>query len=201
MNELMERTAKALGQNGFTVEVFSTGREAAERVCACIAPEESVGTGGSMTIKELGLCQVLQAKGCTMYSHWLTPDDPKVQHKALLADAYLASSNAVTVHGQLVNVDGTGNRVAAMTFGPKRVYLIVGSNKLVDGGVPAAIARIKREACPRNARRLGKNTPCATGGCDAVRCEKGMCNVTSVLDHPTSGHEIMVLLTEEPLGY
>ena len=85
-----------------------------------------MGIGGSMTVKELGLADKLKAAGHTIYWHWL-PDAPKDVHaKAQYADAYLCSSNAVTAEGQLVNIDGTGNRVASMFFGPKEVFILVG---------------------------------------------------------------------------
>lgn len=202
MNELMKRTAEALRKNGFTVEMFSTGREAADDVLSHIAPGETVGMGGSMTVKELGLYDALGARGQTVFSHWLKPGDRQVYAEAARADVYLASSNAVTTQGQLVNIDRTGNRVAAMLYGPGRVYLLVGCNKLVDGGVPAAIARIRREACPKNARRLGLTTPCAAkGSCNAAVCENSMCGAVCVLEHPTSGHDMTVILIGEPLGY
>lgn len=201
MTDLIKRTCEALKANGFTVEMFATGKEAADFVLRQIAPGETVGIGGSVTIRELGLGESLLEKGHTVYSHWFTPGDSNVYLNAGRADVYLCSSNAVTATGQLVNIDGTGNRVAAMIYGPKRVFMIVGRNKLVDGGIPSAIARIKREACPKNARRLGRNTPCADAGCDVSKCQKGMCNVTSVLEHPTGAHPIIVVLVEEELGY
>ncbi len=202
MNELLDRTAGALRRNGFAVEIFATAREAADYVLSQVAEGETVGIGGSMTIRALGVGEKLRDAGHTVYWHWFTPGDPETLRSANRADVYLASSNAVTSQGQLVNIDRTGNRVAAMIYGPKRVYLVCGSNKLVDGGVPAAIARIKEVACPQNARRLGEQTSCALQGrCDAANCEKSMCNATAVLAHPTGGHPMTVILVEEEIGY
>ena len=116
---------------------------------------------------------------------------------------YLASANAVTADGQLVNTDGTCNRVAAMIQGPQTVILAVGLNKLVDGGVNTAIGRIKREACPKNAVRLGLHTPCArTGKCNESACsEDCMCNTTTIMHHPARDKRVIVVLIGQALGY
>lgn len=202
MNGMMERTAEALRRNGFQAETFQTAREGADYIFAQVKAGETVGIGGSVTIRETGLGERLRDAGHEVFWHWFAPGDPETLRRALLADVYLASSNAVTSQGQLVNIDGTGNRVAAMIYGPRRVYLLVGSNKLVDGGVPSAIARIKEVACPLNARRLNKRTSCAlTGCCDAANCERSMCNATAVMAHPTGGHPVTVVLVEEEIGY
>lgn len=202
MTELMTRSALALRKNGFQVETFETAQEGADYIFAQVQAGETVGIGGSVTIRETGLGERLRDAGHDVFWHWFTPGDPETLRRALLADVYLASSNAVTSQGQLVNIDGTGNRVAAMIYGPKRVYLLVGRNKLVDGGTPSAIARIKEVACPLNARRLNKQTSCAqTGRCDAANCEKSMCNATAVMTHPTGGHPITVVLVDEEIGY
>lgn len=202
MTEPMTRAAEALRKNGFDVEIFATGREAAAYVHAQIKAGETVGVGGSVTIQTLGVAEQLRAEGHAVYWHWFQPGDPQVLRNAQCADVYLASSNAVTTQGQLVNIDGTGNRVAAMLYGPGRVYLVCGSNKVVEGGVPAAVARIKAVACPLNARRLGKQTSCALEGhCNAAHCERSMCNATVTLSHPTGGHPITVVLVEETIGY
>ena len=199
--EVLRQYHDALVARRFDCQVFATGKEAAEWVLAQIPEGAVIGVGGSVTIRDLGIADALRDKGHTVHWHWYVPG-PVTLHKANNADVYLASSNAITKDGLLVNIDGTGNRVAAMAYGPGRVILVVGSNKLVDGGVPQAIARIKREACPPNARRLHMQTSCAlTDRCDAAHCEKGMCNVTSVMDHPTHGHPMTIVLVDEPLGY
>ena len=127
---------------------------------------------------------------------------PEVFARAANADVYLASSNAVTEDGCLIIIDGTGNRVGAMIAGPKQVILVIGANKLVRGSIPQGLARVKAEACPQNARRLGKDSPCAlTGKCDAARCEKSMCNVTSIIERPLGGNKITIVLVDEALGY
>ena len=120
----------------------------------------------------------------------------------LTCDLFLTSANALTADGRLVNVDGNGNRVAASIFGPKRVVFVVGRNKIVDGGIDAAIDRIKREACPPNCRRLNKKTPCAaTGVCADCSSPDRICSVTVVMDRRPSRTDVQVLLVDEDLGY
>ncbi|HHW91522.1 MAG TPA: LUD domain-containing protein, partial [Firmicutes bacterium] len=114
---------------------------------------------------------------------------------------YLASSNALTEDGRLVNIDGTGNRVMGMVYGPRRVILVVGSNKLA-GSLEAALERIHREACPPNARRLKLQTPCAaTGECNDCSSPDRMCKVTTIIEGKPGATDLEVILVGEKLGY
>lgn len=204
MTELMQQTAAALEAHGFEVYTVSTAAEAKAKALSLIQPGWSIGVGGSMTVRELGLAEALEAAGHKVWWHWSSPEEKAVVwENARRADVYLASANAVTKAGQLVNIDGTGNRVAAMIQGPAAVLAIVGSNKLVDGGLTAAIARIKREACPPNARRLGLNTPCAaTGHCNEAACgDDCMCHATTIVTRPLRAQRHIVILVEEAMGY
>ncbi len=203
MTTLMTNTIYALVRKGFTVHHAATKAEAASIVMGLIPEGASVGFGGSVTVRDMGLYATLKEQGHPVYWHWEN-DEPKpdVFVRAANADVYLTSSNAITADGCLVNIDGTGNRVGAMIAGPKQVIVIAGSNKLVAGGVPQGIARIKSVACPLNARRLGKDSPCAlTGKCDAAHCECSMCNVTSIIERPVGGHKITIILMDEEMGY
>lgn len=201
MTDLMTTVSAALTRRGFTVHHAATKAEAAQRVLSLIPEGASVGAGGSMTIRELGVAEALQSAGHQVHWHWLA-EGPAAFPAAHGADVYLASANAVTRDGQLVNIDGTGNRVAAMIHGPKMVIAVVGENKLVDGGYPAALARIKREACPPNARRLGLPFPCGqTGQCNPAECPGGFCNIITIQEHPTGKRPYHVVLVEEALGY
>ncbi len=201
MTDLMTTIATNLEKRGFTVRHAATKAEAARIVCQLIPEGASVGVGGSMTIRELQLAETLAASGHPVHWHWLG-DGPAAFPPAREADVYLASANAVTREGLLVNIDGTGNRVASMIHGPKQVIAVIGVNKLVDGGYPQALARIKREACPPNARRLGLGTPCGvTGRCDPDVCQGGMCNVITIQEHPTGKRPYTVVLVEENMGY
>lgn len=204
MNELMQTAAENLRANGFEVYTVATAQEAKEQALALIQPGWSAGVGGSMTIRQLGLTEALEAAGHKVWWHWTSPEEkPVVWRNARNADVYLASANAVTRAGQLVNIDGTGNRVASMIHGPAMVLTVVGSQKIVEGGLTAAIARIKREACPPNASRLGLDTPCAkTGKCNEPNCgDDCMCRAISMTNRPLRGQRYVVILVEEPIGY
>ena len=203
MNTLMTNTIYALVRKGFTVHHAATQAEAASTVLQLISPGASVGFGGSVTIRDMGLFETLQEKGHPVHWHW-KDTEPKADafSGAAAADVYLTSSNAITADGCLVNIDGTGNRVGAMIAGPKQVIVVAGANKLVDGGIPQALQRIKTVSCPRNARRLGLDTPCARENrCDAASCGRSMCSVTSIIERPLGGHPITVVLVDEEMGY
>ena len=203
MTTLMANTLYALTRKGFIVHHAATLAQAKSIVLKLIPGDASVGFGGSITVREMDLYEDLKAAGHPVYWHWQNDvPKPEVFARAAAADVYLASTNAITADGCLVNIDGTGNRVGAMIAGPGQVIIIAGVNKLVNGGIPQAIARIKAIACPQNARRLGLHTPCGLDGkCDAARCEKGMCNVTSIIDKPVGGHPITIVLVDEEAGY
>ena len=201
MTDLTITVAAARAKRGFIVHHTATKAEAAQLVLSLIPEGASVGAGGSMTIRELGLAENLQTAGHPVHWHWLDAGASAFP-AAHAADVYLCSANAVTRDGQLVNIDGTGNRVAAMIHGPKQVIAVVGVNKLMDGGYPQALARIKREACPPNARRLNLPLPCGqTGRCDPEACPGGFCNVITIQEHPTGKRPYAVVLVDEALGY
>lgn len=200
------RVIAHLTRRGFIAQ-YLTPEQAVQYVLDHIAPEQPVGIGGSMTIRQLELDRRLSERGNPVYWHWLAAPEqrPQVLRKARDAGAYLCSVNALLEDGRMFNIDGNGNRVAASFFGPRQVFLIAGINKLVAGGREEAIARIKREACPANARRLGLDTPCArTGSCTPQGecfCEDRMCKTTVELSYCSPGHEVHVLLVDRPLGY
>lgn len=205
MQELMLQVTEALAKRGFAVQTVETADEARALLLSLIPSGASVGIGGSMTLKNMDIEAALTRQGHDVYWHWSATPETRAQvtAQALNADVYLASTNAVTRQGELVNIDGTGNRVTGMYYGPKKVFLVIGKQKLVDGGVAAAFARIKKQACPPNAKRLGLNTPCAhTGLCNPDNCgDDCMCRVTTILTHPTRGREVTIILVNEELGY
>ena len=187
--EDLERTAEALRRRGFDAVCCATRAAAAAYVMALAEDAATVGQGGSMTLKELGLPEALAAAG-------------KAPARRADVDLFLLSANALIRDGRLVNVDGNGNRVAASINGPRRVCYVVGRNKLVAGGVDDALARVKRCACPPNCRRLGKKTPCAaTGVCADCDSPDRICKVTVVFDRRPTGVACTVVLVDEDLGY
>ena len=193
---------RSLSARRFLPEVFDTAEEAKAAVLRIVG-DRSVGIGGSATVRDMHLAEALQANGNQVYWHWLVAKEAKqaARDKALNADVYMSSSNALTMDGRLVNIDGTGNRAAGLIYGPHEVVVIVGRNKIVNG-LDEAIERIKRNTCPTNARRLGLDTPCAkTGKCFDCRTAARMCNVTFILEAPTRPVKAFhVLLVKENLG-
>ena len=186
----LEEVKKALVKRGFKAEVFATGKDAADFAMTRVAAAGNVGWGGSETVKEIGLRDRVVESGKEIRDHRTD------------CDLFLLSANALTADGRIVNIDGNGNRVAASIFGPKEVVFIVGRNKIVEGGLDDAIARIKRCACPPNCRRLGKKTPCAaTGACADCDSPDRICKVTVVHERPPTHTPTFVLLVDEDLGY
>jgi L-lactate utilization protein LutB len=202
MQEL-ERIASVLTRNRFNVQVARTAMDAANAVLALIPNSASVGFGGSTTAQDLGLYEALEARGNAVFWHWRADAAARdgVRKQAAEADYYLLSANALTEEGELVNTDGSGNRVSAMFFGPKNVIFIVGKNKIVKD-YAAAIDRIRNVAAPKNAVRLQYNTPCAVlGHCTDCDHPQRMCSITGVLHRPTGGKTVHVILVDEDLGY
>lgn len=185
----------ALEKRGYEAHVF-TREEAVAYVTAAAEKAGNVGWGGSETVKELGLREKMAELGKEIRDHRSD------------CDLFLLSANALLEDGRIVNIDGTGNRIAASVWGPKQVIYLVGCNKIVAGGVDDAVLRIRREACPKNARRLGRKTPCAMNACPALNgnpagcCSPDrMCKVTAVFDAPPSHTPTAVILVDEALGY
>ena len=197
-----EALVKALKDRRFLPEVYDTAEEAKAAALRIIG-DKSVGIGGSATVRDMKLAEALQENGNEVYWHWLAAKEAKqaARDKALNADVYMCSGNALTMDGRLVNIDGTGNRAAGLIYGPHEVVIIVGKNKIVNG-LDEAIERIKRDTCPGNARRLGLDTPCAkTGKCYDCHIAARMCNVTFILEAPTRQVKAFhVLIVKEDLG-
>lgn len=206
MGTLIRQAVDGMRKNGFEVVEVRTAADARQFLLARIAPGQDVGVGGSVSIQDIHVLPALEAMGCHVHSHWGVANREEqagIQRKAREADCYLCSVNAVTRTGKLVLIDGRGNRVGAICDGPREIYLVISHNKVVDGGINTAIARIKQNACPQNCRRLGLQTACAlTGKCGGEECrESSICNLTLVLDRVPMGRHITVILVEEALGY
>ena len=203
MEALLNQALEGLRKGGFEVVEVETGAEACRYLDEQISADKSVGVGGSMSVREIGILDVLADKGCTVHTHWGAPAEKalEIRRNARNADVYLCSANAVTRAGQLVLVDGAGNRVGAVCDGPEKVYFVVSHSKLVEGGFNAAIGRIKQVACPKNASRLGLDTSCAkTGKCNPD-CPDSMCRVSIMLDRVPRGRKMTVVFVKESLGY
>lgn len=201
----VERALHALKENGFKTIYASTRIEAVEEILKLIPKDAVVGVGGSITVRELGLIDALSRQGNRVAQHWqkgLSQEESMaIRRTQLTSDVFLTSSNAVTESGQLVNVDGVGNRVAAMIFGPKKVIVVAGVNKIVTD-LEGALDRVNNVASPMNAKRLTRKTPCAvTGACTDCRSPERICNVTTIINRRPIRTDFTVVLVGEELGY
>ncbi len=203
----LQLTVDALNKRRFIAKAFETMNEAKQEILELIRTSESVSTGSSETLLDCGILNELQSRGNTMISHLLTPpketeDRLVIRRQELLADWYLTSTNAVTTGGDIVNIDGTGNRIAAMVFGPPKTIVLAGKNKIVPESVDP-VERIKRDACGKNARRVGFKLPCAYDDtCHDCNNAMRMCRATMTITHPPFGKEAFyVFLVNENWGY
>jgi len=202
MDSRIERTLKALKKNKIDACYYERSEAAVAALLDEIKPADTVGIGGSVTVSSLEIPQKLLARGNKVYFHWLEAPEKRAEtrKKAVQADVFLASGNALTEAGELVNIDGTGNRVCGMIFGPKKVIIVCGINKLVKN-LDEALKYIKSNTY-KNARRLNLKTPCAvTGNCNDCDSPQRMCNVTTIIHRKPMETELKVILIGEELGY
>ncbi|MCL6477160.1 MAG: lactate utilization protein [Peptococcaceae bacterium] len=204
--ERAKKVVAALNKNLFEA-LYAPGREqAVEEILKRIPAGATVGAGGSVTLREINILEILKKRGHTVYDHWQQGLDPaevdEIRRRQLTSDVFLSSSNAVTSEGHLVNIDGAGNRVASMVFGPKKVIVVVGINKIVRDR-EAAIVRIKNEAAPKNFYRMNLPTPCAkTTFCTDCSPPARFCRVTAVTEVKPGGiPEFVVIIVGENLGF
>lgn len=186
----------------FHTSYFETKEEAAAYLKDRIHGE-LVGFGGSMTCKEMGLDRILKEDNDVVW-HWLE-DEPaaEARRRAMNSTVYILSANGVSESGEIVNIDGTGNRVAMSLFGPKKVYYIVGRNKIAPD-LRGAMDRAKNIACTKNAMRFGIKTPCvANNGDKCYNCNSParICNATVILERPCNGMEVELVFVNEDMGY
>lgn len=195
---------KNIKKRGFTGSYAATAQEAKEQLSAFLQRGVTVAHGGSETLSALGL----RAKAEDAHCNYLDRSAAKTNQekreyfaRSVLADVYFMSSNAVTVDGELVNVDGAGNRVACLIHGPEKVVVVAGMNK-VARSLDEALTRVKLEAAPPNCVRLGMDTPCAvTGVCAQCHSEGCICCHTVITRHTRIPGRIHLILVGEELGY
>ena len=200
-----ETVVKALTGNGFSATYCKTAKEAATAILDQIPNEATVGMGGSWTVGELGLPDELAARGNKVLNHGkagLSKEEKnEIRRQQLTCDVFLTGTNAVTMDGEMINVDGTGNRVAAMIYGPHKVIVVVGINKIVQN-LTAAMERIQSIAAPINNKRLGLPNPCTkTGECMDCQGPTRICNVTTILHKQPLLSDIHVFIVGENLGF
>lgn len=214
IRSLMEKTAANLENNNMKCIIAETAADVPEIVKGLIKEGDTIASGGSMTLKETGVIDLLKS-GAYNYLDRTGLSGAEITEcyrKAFSADAYFSSSNAITENGELFNVDGNANRVAAITFGPSSVIIVAGYNKIVPD-INAAVMRVKTHAAPPNGVRLGLDTYCASKGecCNMTGCEGDfaagckssgrMCCTYVVTSHQRAKDRIKVILVGEKLGY
>lgn len=194
---------KALKKRNFDACYCSTAAEAVEKVLSLIPAEDTVSWGGVMTVDELGIKERLYQRGQPLIDRD-TAKTPEERHQmlcqALTCGTFLMSSNAIAETGELVNIDGIGNRVAALCFGPRQVIVVAGMNK-VAADLESAVARARHVAAPSNVQRFGINTPCSvTGQCgDCTSPDCACCQMVITRFCKIPGR-IKVVLVGENLG-
>ena len=197
-----EQLKETLERNGFTVSVFADGEAAAAYLNREI-DGVTVGCGGSMTLTDLGLQKSLSTHN-TLYAHGITPGAPEeVMAKAATAEVYLLSANAIAADtGEILNIDGTGNRVSASLYGHRKVYFVAGKNK-VSPDYESALWRLRNVVAPRNAQRLGRSTPCAAKADRCYNCSSPdrICKGLVVLYQKMRAMDMEVVLIDQELGY
>lgn len=194
----LEKISANLSRRGFETVIFPTGKEAAQYVLEMVRGC-SVGYGGSITCKPLGLFATIETYAREVFTHLPGRGDVE-ERKALLADVFLSSVNALSMDGHIVNIDGTGNRIAATCFGPRRVVYLIGRNKIVPT-LHDALLRAK-EAAVAVARHYEKKTPCVTTGkCEECLSPDCVCSVTTIHRKCPAGLAASVLLINENLGF
>jgi L-lactate utilization protein LutC len=196
---------KNLIKHGFEAIRVSDRSAACNEILNRVPSNKTVGLGGSVTLREIGLISLLEKQGNILYDHWkqgITQEESlRIRRAQQSSDVYITSANAITLSGEIVNIDGACNRTSAMGFGPQEVIILAGRNKIVQD-VSAGIARIKNEAAPLNARRLGLDLPCAKlGRCVECDSPQRICRGTLILERRPLLTNMLVIVVEEELGY
>ena len=205
MGKKVERVIENLEKNNMNGYWIQSKEELIDMIEELVPQGSLVGCGGSITLFESGVIDHLRCgkyEFLDRYAPGLSKEDIKeVYRKSFFSDAYFASSNAITEKGELYNVDGNGNRVAAMLYGPDKVIIIVGVNKIVKD-VEEAINRNKQIAAPANTKRLNLNTPCSKlGYCVDCKSEDRICCEYTLIRKQRTKGRIHVLILNESLGY
>lgn len=190
------RVKENLEKKGFAVSCFATGEEATAYLLEELKGKV-VGFGGSMTLRELGLYEKLTEQNKTLW-HWESATTEQVKE----AEIYLSSANGLAETGEIINIDGHCNRVSGTLYGHKKVYFVIGRNKIA-ADFEGALHRARNIAAPMNARRLGKNTPCATGElrCHDCQSPERICRALTVLWTKPTSCPYEVVLIDQDLGY
>lgn len=196
----IEKTIRSLKSRGFKVSHFSSKEEASSYLAENIR-NSTVGIGGSMTVQQMGLYETLCDAGNEVFWHWKTPGLETLE-KENASKVFISSANAIAETGEIVNIDGRGNRLAGQVFGQKVVYIIVGTNKICPD-MNSAVERARNVAAPLNSKRFPGKTPCkAQDKCYDCRSADRICRAMLVLMAPMMDMEkVEIVLIDEELGY
>jgi len=205
------KCVEALKKHDFDAHFAHSTKDAKKLILEMVAGYETFGFGGSETTRGMGLLDEIKSMGKTIYDHWqedlsnwqndLSKEDIfAVRLAEGRCDCFLCSANGISLTGEIVNVDGVGNRNAAMTIGPKKVIIVAGMNKVCPD-LQSAMVRVQEIATPPLAKKLGYDTPCAeTGFCSDCNAPKRLCRVTTILHRRPMMTDISVVLVNEALG-
>lgn len=202
--ESKERIVRNFRVRNINVEFFNSLEDCKGRILEIVSEEKTIGIGNSVTLKKMNISEILTDRGNIVYDKTLatTKDESKKLKKmSLIADWYITGSNAISMDGHIVNIDHSGNRVAAMIYGPDNVIIIVGKNKIVDN-LDEALKRAKNEAAPLNAKRSGHTPPCVkTNNCvDCVSSEK-VCNSIVIIQGQENKDRMRLFIVDEEVGF
>lgn len=200
-----ERCVAALKSHGFDAHFLRTVEEARSFILERVSRYESFGFGGSHTTRGLGLLEELKSGGKKVFDHWqgdiFGEENLKIRREQGRCDCFLCSANAISATGEIVNVDAAGNRNNAMTFGPRKIVIAAGMNK-VTPDLESALRRVREVAAPMRARSLNMATPCAeTGVCSDCNSPQRICRITTILHRKPMMSDVMVVLIKQALGF
>lgn len=197
-----EKLQRSLRARGWDFKHFATGEEAADYLAGELSGA-SVGIGGCGTADAIGLYDKLKAVCPDVAWHWKEEDQLAARMRAMTTDAYVCSANAIAETGEIVNIDGMGNRIAATTFGHKRLYIVAGKNKVCPD-LESAIHRARNVAAPLRARSMGMNTPCTRSEelkcCDCSAAERVCCAMTILMHKMMGMDKCELILIDQDLG-
>jgi hypothetical protein len=211
MNQKSQELIKRLGENNISAFYVKNSREAFEKVMSMIPEGSLVGFGDSLTLKQIGVLEALEKGNYTFLNPWkpgiTVEENIRLKKRALTSDVFLTGTNALTLDGKIVNVDGHGNRVAAMLFGPGKVIIVAGVNKIVDN-LEEALKKIREKTAPLNVKRhpeFEPMPPCGiTGVCSDCSSPWRICNKTVIIEREYNNSKykpiITVIIVGEELG-
>lgn len=204
--QMCRKTVENLKQRSFDAVYCASSNDASGFILKAAAQAKTIGIGGSMSVVELNINDKLLGIGAKLLVKGNPHLEPEEREQFMrlqqTCDLFLSSVNALTVGGELVNIDSVGNRASACVFGPGKIIIVAGRNKIVDGDVGDAIKRIKKKAAPPNNVRLNKDTPCVkTGECADCNSPDRICRVTVIMDRKPMRSDITVLVVNEDLGF